>query len=383
MTTPDQPRRDYMSVAQAIEYLACSRFQFNSNIRPHLTEFRSGERWLRFDRVELDAYLGNSEEMFTRRKVRDALEHAWETRWQESKGAKKKESLKNLVAAEIGDLRLSTLDYNDIEAWVQDMRDADRAVATIKLRLSCLSMALKVAARKGWTKEIPPFPEVGSPNKRFRYLLDEPDEEQLLLDACMKMRDRVGKTGSDKRRAERRDRITGEMMQHAIIFMVETGCRLGELLKVRQKDLKAHKVIFTDRKGGDTHGVPLTPRASQAIDALLASRYWMSRVRGANRATVRARSAQNWMTHRFAEVRSAAATKRPQLRDVSLHTLRHTCATRLVQAGVPIYDVSRFLGHSSIVVTERYTHLAPTNLDRAVKALENRALPNKVLKLRD
>lgn len=41
------------------------------------------------------------------------------------------------------------------------------------------------------------------------------------------------------------------------------------------------------------------------------------------------------------------------------HTCRHTAASWLVQAGVPLYDVQRLLGHESFATTSRYAHLAP------------------------
>ena len=44
-------------------------------------------------------------------------------------------------------------------------------------------------------------------------------------------------------------------------------------------------------------------------------------------------------------------------RQCKLHTLRHTCASHLVQAKVPLLDVSSVLGHSAIGVTQRYSHL--------------------------
>jgi integrase len=40
------------------------------------------------------------------------------------------------------------------------------------------------------------------------------------------------------------------------------------------------------------------------------------------------------------------------------------------RAGVSLYKVRQLLGHSSITVTERYAHLAPSSLDRAVSVLE-------------
>jgi integrase len=54
---------------------------------------------------------------------------------------------------------------------------------------------------------------------------------------------------------------------------------------------------------------------------------------------------------------------------VTTHTLRHTAASLMVAAGVPIFDVSKILGHSSVVVTMRYAHFAPEAGRKAVDAL--------------
>ena len=56
-------------------------------------------------------------------------------------------------------------------------------------------------------------------------------------------------------------------------------------------------------------------------------------------------------------------------RRVVFHTLRHTCASWLVQAGTDILTVSRILGHKSIHHTMRYAHLAPDQQHEAVRAL--------------
>jgi integrase len=44
---------------------------------------------------------------------------------------------------------------------------------------------------------------------------------------------------------------------------------------------------------------------------------------------------------------------------VTFHTLRHTAASLMVAAGVPIFDVAKILGHSTVAVTMRYAHFAP------------------------
>jgi integrase len=56
------------------------------------------------------------------------------------------------------------------------------------------------------------------------------------------------------------------------------------------------------------------------------------------------------------EANQAAGAEVPRL---DVHDCRHTAASWLVQAGVPLYDVQKLLGHSSYQTTMRYAHLAP------------------------
>lgn len=57
------------------------------------------------------------------------------------------------------------------------------------------------------------------------------------------------------------------------------------------------------------------------------------------------------------------------LEHIRWHDLRHTCASWLVQAGVPLHTVSEVLGHTSMAVTRRYAHLAPDHLADAIRKL--------------
>ena len=61
-----------------------------------------------------------------------------------------------------------------------------------------------------------------------------------------------------------------------------------------------------------------------------------------------------------------------QLPGVSLHTLRHTFISRLVQAGRPLLEVAALAGHRDIKMTLRYAHLAPSHLRAGIQALEQR-----------
>ena len=65
----------------------------------------------------------------------------------------------------------------------------------------------------------------------------------------------------------------------------------------------------------------------------------------------------------------ASLCKRAGIKDFRIHDLRHTCASWLVSAAVPLRVVQEMLGHSSIQMTERYAHLAPENLKAVVRVL--------------
>jgi len=54
---------------------------------------------------------------------------------------------------------------------------------------------------------------------------------------------------------------------------------------------------------------------------------------------------------------------------VSFHTLRHTCASWAVMAGVPLYLVSKALGHKTLTMTARYSHLSPDSHRAAFEAV--------------
>lgn len=65
---------------------------------------------------------------------------------------------------------------------------------------------------------------------------------------------------------------------------------------------------------------------------------------------------------RLANRKLPASRRRSPIPEYSPHDCRHTCASWLVQAGVPLYDVQALLGHESSQTTERYAHLAPDRL---------------------
>lgn len=61
------------------------------------------------------------------------------------------------------------------------------------------------------------------------------------------------------------------------------------------------------------------------------------------------------------------AFKRAGLTDVRIHDLRHTCASRLVQNGMSLYEVSQILGHVDVQTTQIYAHLENKDISKKAR----------------
>jgi site-specific recombinase XerD len=62
---------------------------------------------------------------------------------------------------------------------------------------------------------------------------------------------------------------------------------------------------------------------------------------------------------------------------VVFHTCRHSFASWLVADGADLFTVRELLGHKSIAMTERYSHLSPGTLRKAVKSMETAIQPKQ------
>jgi integrase len=359
----------YLSHGQALEYVSreagLSRETFDLNIRPRLVERAYSDRVSRFSVLAIDAAIDNpafteseAGEMFFKRKtVADALEQTWSTIWYLQKGSKTQRYLVDLVIAEKGDRPLSKVDYNFIEAWVIELRGRKLAEKTISRRLTCLMRALKVAKVKGWINAVPETPPLGAGNAVVRYV-SQAEERALFAET-----------------AKHKWPLARRIMPHVIGFLLDVGCRESELVRARPQFVTDDGIVFPDRKNGSTIKVPLTARARQSLTELFRDEWWQHMTRDVHDADrdirdIGRKNLKDWIGHRFTEIRDAAG-----LTDVTVHVLRHTTASRLLQAGFELVKVQQWLGHRDIKSTLIYAHLAPTQLATGKAILERLQLP--------
>ena len=160
----------------------------------------------------------------------------------------------------------------------------------------------------------------------------------------------------------------GDHLQPVVLLAVNTGLRRGELFSLTWVDVDLGRAILTIRghtaKSGTTRHVPLN---AEALDVL---RRWKAQTGAQGNLVFPAEDGE-----RLNNVRKswAGVLKAAGIRDFRFHDLRHHFASRLVMAGVDLYVVKELLGHSSIQMTERYSHLAPEHKAAAVARLVRRA----------
>ena len=269
----------------------------------------------------------------------NALDHTLEYIWHDAKSFHQFDSLVGLVKADLGHLTLDEVTHARLKLWVKTLKERGLKAATINRRLSVIRRALVEASREGKLGSIPSIPKQVENNKKFLWLSE--DDECNLLAACT-----VVETAGE-----------GALLRRCIEFLIDTGARVGEMMKMRPYDISKLGVLFRDTKSSSgtykSRTVPLTYRAEKAAQVI------------ANLNEDDLMFTRDQLFRKFDRAKNAA-----NLRHINRHTLRHTCASRLVQRGADIYRVKEWLGHSNVTTTERYAHLGDTGMSDMAALLE-------------
>jgi integrase/recombinase XerC len=151
-------------------------------------------------------------------------------------------------------------------------------------------------------------------------------------------------------------------------LLYATGLRVSELAGADLEDVDpAARTIRVVGKGAKERIVPYGAAASSALDAYLERR---GRARGPLLLNARGRRLG---VRSLYEIVRRAARRAGIVRRVSPHTLRHSFATHLLDAGADLRLIQDLLGHSRLSTTQRYTHVAADQLMRVYDAAHPRA----------
>ena len=144
------------------------------------------------------------------------------------------------------------------------------------------------------------------------------------------------------------------------VFLVDTGCRLGEALGLIWSDMQVDRVRFCMTNSGRSRTIPMTERVKEVTNLRQAGGGWP---KGPFTMLNQTQFCAIWN-----DAKAEVGLDGDYLVVPSI--LRHTCASRLVQGGIDIRRVQVWLGHQSLATTMRYAHLATNDLDGCVVVLE-------------
>ncbi len=172
----------------------------------------------------------------------------------------------------------------------------------------------------------------------------------------------------------------GKRDRAVLELLYGTAIRVGECerLDVEDVDLTKGLVMVRSGKGRKDRVVPIVGRAAEAVERYLRESRLPLMKDPRERALFLSRSGGRMNVKRIQDlVRLNARAAGLEIR-VTPHTLRHGCATHLLEGGANVRHVQTLLGHASVATTAVYTHVVPGELARVV----TRAHPRERLRRR-
>jgi integrase len=244
------------------------------------------------------------------------------------------------IAADIvpafGTMKVAAVTHADVDGWHRRMRvrptHANRTLAV-------LSKMFSLAVRWGWRPDNPcKGVERFGEEKRTRYLSGaELDRLTVAL-----------------------DKLPDQSAADAVRLLLLTGARRGELLAAKWANIDLEAGVW-NKPGATTktktlHSVPLSKPACRLL------------------AEMRERTDSDWLFpargggHR-SHINAAwiGLRKAAKLPGVRLHDLRHTYATILASSGLSLPVIGKLLGHTTPIMTLRYSHLTDDPLRQATE----------------
>jgi len=247
-----------------------------------------------------------------------------------------------------GKVRLDAIGKEQVSRFYADLKKRGLSEKTRKNIGGTLRTILGTALEWELIDKLPKFPKIKVPEARWDFYTRE--ESELLL--------------SKARNAEERA---------LLMFPLHTGARAGEQIAFEWGDIDWHnRQIIIRRssalgvvgptKSGKERRVPMTADLEAALKAI-------KHLRGPLVfCNEDGRPYSKWQLHE----RLWGTARRAGLREIRWHDLRHSFASQLVMAGVPLPQVQQWMGHSTIGMTMRYSHLSPAAGAAHIRALESK-----------
>ncbi|RWO57070.1 site-specific integrase [Mesorhizobium sp.] len=268
--------------------------------------------------------------------------HVKRTHWAGMRSASTSNTNAKTVVEYFGEKKpVADIGSAEIAEFRADLAERGLSHSTINRKCAALSKMLHVAHDAGVITKVPRIRFSKEEQTKFRYIDDT--EEKVILAFWL---------------------ATGDQDLHDLsMFLVDTGARCYSEAMAAGWDAFAKgfaSVTFWHTKTNKPRTVPLTRRVREMLIRRQKTLH--------NRTGPFTGGSKDTMKGRWMKMRTTTG-----LHDVTPHTLRHTCCTRLINAGVDIKRVMTWMGHTELTTTLRYMQIRPNGLDDIVAMLEKAA----------
>ena len=218
-----------------------------------------------------------------------------------------------------------------------------RSPATVNRYLAALSHVFAVAVQEWEWLEDSPLRRVRKPREprgRVRFLSDE--ERERLLQACKKSE--------------------SPALYPAVVLALATGARKGEILKIRwgDVDFERERIVLEETKNRDRRALPLKGHALEVLRGLAKVRRIDTDLLFPTPAGDRSVDLRyHWRT----------AVTQAGITNFRFHDLRHSAASYLAMNGASLVEISEILGHRTLQMVKRYSHLAESHTAKVVERM--------------
>jgi len=239
-------------------------------------------------------------------------------------------------------VNLKNLTPFDVERFRASRLKKGNSKSSVNRYLQLMGKMLNLAKEEHYLEENPvrkikAFSEKGNLKER---ILSEQEEEKLMQNCSSNLKP-------------------------IIVVALNTGMRRAEILNLQwnQIDFKARSIRIEKTKNGRIRHIPINDDLFKQI-LKLRNENGQSPYVFLNPETKRP----------FLDMKTPfkRACRISGIEGLRFHDLRHTFATRLVEKGIHIRNIRDLLGHSSVIITERYAHSSVEGMRKAVELLNKK-----------
>ncbi|MDR0632005.1 MAG: site-specific integrase [Holosporaceae bacterium] len=258
---------------------------------------------------------------------------------------------KNWIAPDIEDKTMDEIVPDTLEQIKKKMSDAGRAVKTINHVLATIRQVFNYAINRDLYFGNNPVNKIKKPssdNRRMRFLSKK--ESEILLEHLKE---------------------SSHQLHDMALLSLHCGLRAGEIFNLTWNDVDfEHEILsIKDTKSGRNRSAIMTLDIKKMLAERKQNTDSGELVFSSNNGQ-KITEVSDTFTRIIDKLGFNNKVSDPRQK-VVFHTLRHTYASWLAMSGVDLYTVQKLMGHSTISTTERYSHLAPDHLKKAVEKLES------------